>query len=92
MQGQIQLVVDCDEDLADLLRETKAGQMNWDPEAKPCVAVVSDGKVACESGSQAKYRLRPLRQPAVVVPDITSILGQEGKELPPKPTIGSVLP
>jgi len=63
VQGQIQFVVDCDEGLADLLRETKAAQMNGDPEAKSYVAVVFDGKVACESGSQAKYRLPPLRQP-----------------------------
>ena len=63
VQGQIQLIVDCDEGLADLLRETKAAQMTGDPEAKSYVAVVFDGKVACESGSQAKYRLPPLRQP-----------------------------
>eukprot|EP00438_Fugacium_kawagutii_P027340 Skav236345 [mRNA] locus=scaffold918:73896:76401:- [translate_table: standard] len=63
VQGQVQLVVDQDEGLSALLEQTKAMQVRGDVETKSYVAVVFDGKILCESGSQSKYRLPPLRAP-----------------------------
>ena len=61
VHGQIQFVVDQDEGLSSELSQTKALQIQGDSENKSYVVIVFDGKVLCESGSQGKYRLPPLR-------------------------------
>lgn len=63
VHGQVTFVVDCENGLAEKLRDTIACKIRAEDDTKSYVALVLDAKCLCECGSQAKYRIPPTRPP-----------------------------
>ena len=80
VQGQVHLVVDCNEGLAEKMEQLLPCKIRAEEDSKHHVAIVIDAKVLCECGSQAKYRVPPTR-PAQLNRLLTAVLATRDEGL-----------